>query len=269
MKIFAIRDEEDVTCKDLAYLVYYEKDRKFYIEIPDGIDEWEAPLLISSFVKRGIKRLDAYWSKMWVQQRIVPSDRQNLGDILRDNNMVSYDEYQLLLLSKGRCAQDELYIVPIKEEELPSEYLKRMGKKIDEIIPLKDYNVLVFFNNGKTKKCDLKKLLQEDRFKPVLGNDSLFESVFIEAGGYGVAWDDNMVISNIVLYEMGVDVPLTKEDFGMFVKHNVVNSTEARQLLDCSRQNINDLIKREKLKPIKSTLKNHLFFRSDIIKRNW
>jgi hypothetical protein len=269
MKIFAIRDDNDIKCKNLAYLIYFEKEQKFYIEIPDGIDEWEAPLLISSFVKRGIKRLDSYWSKLWVQQRIVPSDRQNLGDILRDNNIECYDEYQLLVISKGRCAQDDLYIVYVKEEELPKEYQLRMEKKVEEIVPLKENGLLVFFKNGIVKKCDLNNILKEDRFIPVRQDERLFEKVDIEVGGYGVTWGDNMVIDNDILYEQGVEVPLSKDDFSMFVKHSVINTTEATELLGCSRQNINDLLKRGKLNPIKSTLKNHLFLKSDIIKRNW
>ena len=36
MKIFAIRDAADQSNKDLAYLFYYEINRKFYIELPDG-----------------------------------------------------------------------------------------------------------------------------------------------------------------------------------------------------------------------------------------
>ena len=91
MKIFAIRDEYDETEKDLAYLLYYEKERLFYIELPDDADPWETPLLLSSFAKRRVRTINAYWSKMWVQQRIVPTDRQNLGEILKDNGLEEYD----------------------------------------------------------------------------------------------------------------------------------------------------------------------------------
>ena len=85
MKTFAIRNEEDKKKKDLGYLIYYEKEKRFYIELPDDADPWETPLLLSSCLKRGEKTINAYWSKNWVQQRIVPSDRQNLGSILKDN----------------------------------------------------------------------------------------------------------------------------------------------------------------------------------------
>ena len=90
MKIFAIRNEEDENRKDLGYLIYYEKPRRFYIELPDDADPWETPLILSSCLKRGEKTISAYWSKVWVQQRIIPSDRQNLGRILKDNGLDSY-----------------------------------------------------------------------------------------------------------------------------------------------------------------------------------
>ena len=53
MKIFVIRNEEDKTRKNLAYLIYYEKDKRFYIELPDDADIWETPLILSSRLKRG------------------------------------------------------------------------------------------------------------------------------------------------------------------------------------------------------------------------
>ena len=48
MRTFAIRDELDDSKKDLAYLLYYENDKKFYIELPEEADPWETPLLLAS-----------------------------------------------------------------------------------------------------------------------------------------------------------------------------------------------------------------------------
>ena len=53
MKIYAIRDESVQEQKDLAYLLYYELEKQFYIELPENADAWETPLLLDSFVKRG------------------------------------------------------------------------------------------------------------------------------------------------------------------------------------------------------------------------
>ena len=38
MRVFAIRDELDVEQKDLAYLLYYEIAKCFYIELPEEAD---------------------------------------------------------------------------------------------------------------------------------------------------------------------------------------------------------------------------------------
>lgn len=270
MKIFAIRDELELQSMDLAYLVYYEGEKRFYIELPDDADPWETPLLLSSFVERGERTVNAYWSKLWVQQRIVPSDRQNLGQILRDNGLSEYDEYDLLMLSMGRCAQDDYYLVPMAESDLPILLINRFQKKVEDVIPLPEKHLLVFFRNGVVRKCDVQALLKKDAaFLPLLSNDVLYNTVSVQAGGYGVCWGENLNLSDHQLYENGEMIPLSLDDFRSFVENRIVNTAEAAELLECSRQNIEDLIRRNKLHPIKATPKNKLFLKNEISQRKW
>ena len=130
MRIFAIREDNGNSAHDLAYLLYYENQKTFYIEIEEGISEWDAPLILSSFVKRQQYTVNAYWSKVWVQQRIVPTDRQNLGQILKDNGLEEYDEFQLLMLANGRCAQDNYYLQSIENSVVFQRLEKRFQKKL-------------------------------------------------------------------------------------------------------------------------------------------
>lgn len=270
MKIFAIRDESARIQKDLAYLFYYEIEKKFYIELPQGADPWETPLLLDSFAKQNETTINSYWSKIWVQQRIIPTDRQNIAEILRDNQLEEYDEYELLILAMGRCAQDDYYLVSIDEKDLPVEIKKRFETRIEDVLPLDDYCLLVFFRNGIIKKCDLKKYFESTQlFHILIKKPEYFEHIQIQAGGYGVAWDVNMSISYTALYNMGEVVPLTPMDFQNFVAQRVVNATEASKLLGCSRQNIIDLTKRGKLNPIKTSDKNTLYLKREVLKRNW
>jgi hypothetical protein len=125
MKIFAIRDATDQSDKDLGYLFYDELEQQFYVELPDDADPWELPLLLASFAERGAHMVGPDWSKIWVQQRIVPPDRQNIGQILREHHLELYDEYELLMLAMGRCAQDDCYLIPMDKEDLPEEIKKR------------------------------------------------------------------------------------------------------------------------------------------------
>ena len=117
MKAFAIKDDTVSKSRELAYLLYYEMPRMFFIEISEQTTEWEAPLLLSSFVK---------------------------GEILRKNGLKEYDEFSLLELSGGKCAQDECYIEPVSEDEVYEKMQDRFGKKVKNAVPLENYDILLF-----------------------------------------------------------------------------------------------------------------------------
>lgn len=206
-----------------------------------------------------------------MQQRIVPSDRQNLGQVLKENKLSEYDEFELLMLSNGRCAQDDLYLEEITEADMPKEISKRYEKKIEDIVPLQNYALLVFFRDGFIKKCDIKEFFSKNSaLKTFLTiNQDMFQYVQIQPGGYGIRWEDNMSITDKELYDSGIEIPLSLTNFREFVFHRVINAAEAAELLDCSRQNISDLIRRNKLHPIKTSEKNTLFLKSEVMKRNW
>lgn len=59
----------------------------------------------------------------------------------------------------------------------------------------------------------------------------------------------------------------SKEELSKFISENVVDTSEAMALLNCSRQNIDDLVKRNKLTPIRSLSKTKIFFKEDILDR--
>ncbi|MCF0132925.1 MAG: hypothetical protein HUJ72_03555 [Blautia sp.] len=81
MKIFAIRDKAADRQEDLAYLFYYKTEKRFYIELPENADPWSTPLVLSSFAQKGITTINSYWSKIWVQQRILPVSQDTDGRI--------------------------------------------------------------------------------------------------------------------------------------------------------------------------------------------
>jgi excisionase family DNA binding protein len=77
------------------------------------------------------------------------------------------------------------------------------------------------------------------------------------------------MIDNAALYAMGIEIPLSMEDFCAFARERIVNTQEAAELLDCSRQYIAELVKNGKLHPLKASDKNTLFLKSEILKRMW
>ena len=266
MRIFAIKD--DTLPKDtvLGYLIYHEPSRSFYIELPDGADSWDLPLLLSSFADHGEYSINSAWSRRFVQQRIVPQDRQNIGQILIDNGLSEYDEFSLLMLSMGRCEQDDCYLEEVSAEQIPDFLSARWKTKVDEVVPLECPSLLVFFRNGVSKITDVREIAPSSA-EPYLANQVRFNTVEVQPDGFGVYWNEQTMIAHRDLYSHGVTVPLSLKDLHRFVQDRIVSASEACSILDCSRQNIDDLMRRDKLHPIRTDAKYKLFSKAEVMQR--
>ena len=266
MRIFAIKDETMPQDTILGYLIYHETSNAFFIELPEGADSWELPLLLSPFADRGEYSIDSNWSRRFVQQRIVPQDRQNIGQILRDNGLKEYDEFSLLMLTMGRCEQDDCYLVEIPSDPLPDLLARRWKTKVEEAVPLECPHLLVFFLNGVTKVVDLSKL-SSPSLAPYLASQERFNTVEVQPDGFGVYWNEQALLPHRVLYTHGVTIPLTQAALHHYVQERVVSASEACSILDCSRQNIDDLMRRDKLHPIRTDAKYKLFSKAEVMQR--
>ena len=72
-------------------------------------------------------------------------------------------------------------------------------KKIQ--INSENYSIIVLFDNGVEKYVDFKNKLNEE-FYSDLKNKLLFEQAKIDAGGYGISWNDDIDISEYELWNM-------------------------------------------------------------------
>ncbi len=266
MKLFAIRDDTFSKELILGYLIYYENARAFYMELTDGLDPWEAPPVLSAFVERGEYSIDSYWSRRWVQARTIPRDRQNLSRILRDSGLKEYDEFSLLTLVNGRCEQDDFYLEEIPADPLPDLLARRWQTKAADVVPAEAPKLLVFFRNGLAKVVDIR-AIRTSACEPFLVNQDRFNTVEVQPDGYGVYWNDRAVISHRELFTHGVSVPFTQQDLYRYLQNRVVSASEACSILDCSRQNIDDLMRRDKLHPIRTDAKYKLFSKAEVMQR--
>lgn len=57
----------------------------------------------------------------------------------------------------------------------------------------------------------------------------------------------------------------SKDELSKFIASEVVNTTEAIDLLQCSRQDLVDLVQSGKLTPIRSMVKTKIFFKEDVL----
>ena len=261
MKIYAIKD---ISYKnELAYLIYFPRWDRFYIEIPDNADPWEMPLILSNFAEKRIYTIDSYWSRIWVQQRIIPPDRQNIGQILKGLKLRRYDEFKLLISADGKCAQDDCYIQKIKEEDITKWLKERKERKLKDIMATENKGMIAFFNNGETKACRIGKILENDiRFRPVLKDENLYFHVSMQPGGYGIQWGESLGILSEELYDIGKSITLSIEDLKRYIKFRTIDTAEAKEYTGFSRQYLQELVDKNNLLPVKEGKRNRLYMKS-------
>ena len=78
-----------------------------------------------------------------------------------------------------------------------------MFHKIENVQPLADYSVMVWFAGGTVKIYDLKPLMEEI---PALRDPSFYRSVKADTGGYGIVWNNDADLSSEEIFENGKTV---------------------------------------------------------------
>lgn len=75
--------------------------------------------------------------------------------------------------------------------------------KIIAVEPLPERRLLVKFVDGERKNYDVKPLFERWNMFCPLKDDTLFQSVKVDSGGYGVSWNDEIDISCDEIYNNG------------------------------------------------------------------
>lgn len=265
MKVYAIHDDEVNKIEEIGFLFFYEKTNSFVIELRDTLNEWNAPLLFSSLVKRGIYTVPKNIARLWVEERVIPSGRQNIGIILKNAKLTKYNEGKLLALSRGRSSQDSCYLQEMKTDNLPEWVQARQSDNIFECFPIIDNRIICLLKNNTVIEVDLKQCLEEvPKLYTVLSNERLLSTLKVDAGGYGVSINESIFIEKRVLLEKGIIIPIYAGVFMDFAKHCVVNTSEACSMLECSRQNLAHLIKTDVLHPLKEGWRENVFLKGEI-----
>ena len=267
MKLYELINENSKS-EALAFLLYYEKSASYIIEINSDIEEKDLPLILSSFFNKGIYTVDPNWSEKFVETRIIPRDRQNLSSVLQRYGLKEYDTGKLLDLSKGRCAQDDCAILPINT--IPDWLKKRQEANIREAVFLHDMLMMLECEDDRFYFTDLRPLILNNQRLSFLKEQSYpFEKTEVMPGGYGIYLDDTISIMKDDLFKYRIEYQPDSADLKKFFETGILSTGEVCRKLNCSRQYVNILIKKNKLKIYKKFDNSNLFLRSDISKLLW
>lgn len=93
-----------------------------------------------------------------------------------------------------------------------------MFRKIASVLPLENLKLLVWFQGGDARIYDVAPLLKKWEAFEALQDDSLFEQVRVDAGGYGISWNDEIDLAGNELYENGLPVDIAGQEKSRIVK---------------------------------------------------
>lgn len=119
---FAIRDGARRKVQPCAFM-RFSQDKGFEIELVPGISPDDVPAFFVPFVKDKQRIIPSDLSLRWIQERIPPSGRQNLGEILNAHNLSEYSELELLRSGRGESSQDSFIVEEIDEASFNSRSL--------------------------------------------------------------------------------------------------------------------------------------------------
>lgn len=94
-----------------------------------------------------------------------------------------------------------------------------MFHKIYRVKSLPDTTLLVWFANGEIKHYDVKPLMTKWKPFSALQDEQLFSFVKVDAGGYGISWNDDIDLACNELWENGVSVDLVKIQRDQLIEH--------------------------------------------------
>lgn len=129
MRRFELIDGETRGTKPCGMVLYDPAKQRFFAHIHDGVSANEVPAVFSFFVARGVRDIPSEYVRAWVDERIAPPTRQNIGEILRAHDLDEYDPCVLLASGEGRSSQDGFYL---REIGIPFEGSRKIGRLVSQ-----------------------------------------------------------------------------------------------------------------------------------------
>lgn len=130
MRTFEIIDSERDDKRPCAVMTCDQATETFEAVVADWAGPNDVPLTFMPFVEKGQRQIPSKWVRAWIDERIAPPSRQNIGQILRAHSLDRYDACELLVSGEGRSSQDDFYL---HETTKGYREMARLGEEIGRV----------------------------------------------------------------------------------------------------------------------------------------
>ncbi len=240
MRVFKIKEKS--VC--YGYLFVAQAMDKAYIELIKG--NFDYPLFFNEFARKDIYTINCDQTRMWILERVIPYERQNIAAILRENNLKAYNEYEMFILAKGKSSMDGTSLEEISMQDINDQIKERRQLLIQDFI-LDKSSLIVFFRNGATKMFSL----------PTEHSDNPFLSEFRDE----IIFSQKERYSYVALFNSGKDINFSYDSLKAYLANNLLDASEVASIKGVTRQNISLQKKEGKLHPIK----DRYYLKNDVL----
>lgn len=102
-----------------------------------------------------------------------------------------------------------------------------MTHKIASVKPMKNFVLLVDFQNGVEKTYDIHTLYPVfPQFKVFETDVDLFHQVQVDMGGYGISWNDDLDLDAEDVWENGIEVGKKEMDIVALLAENLIKARD-------------------------------------------
>jgi len=264
LKIYSIKNNFLRDNNIIGYLFFYSSDHSYCIELKEGVNPLDMTLYFAAFAEKSTYTLGPDWSRRWVENRIVPTDRQNLGMILKEAGLTEYDSHRLIVLSGGQCAQDDLSIAPVSEENLEPWAKARMEKRIGLAVPISNGRLMLTLQDKSVYIADLKSAIADNkRLKNILKDDAKLRDFTVITGGTGITWGEGLYIMTENLMQHNTKCKFDSDDLRIIITSAILDTAGLGEEYGVSRQYINRITKDGQLPGISMRGRSMLYLKSD------
>lgn len=98
-----------------------------------------------------------------------------------------------------------------------------MTHRIQSVKPLNDLRLSVLFQNGVEKEYNIQNLYSVlPQFKEFETNTDLFNQVQVDAGGYGISWDDRLDLDAEDIWDGGIEICIHDVDVAFLLAESLM-----------------------------------------------
>lgn len=99
-----------------GYLFYNTETDEYSMKLLEDYTGKHPDIFFKILHDQGVVDVPEYLVDVWVQDRVIPPNRQGLEGLLKERGMTEYHIFDLLMYAMGRCQLDYSTLVEIKYE---------------------------------------------------------------------------------------------------------------------------------------------------------